>query len=249
MPKKKQIKIGRVAVHCSFDEIVTLKDLKPNPDNPNRHTDEQIELLAEMIKGNGWRDRITVSNQSGLIVKGHGRYMAAIKAGLKKAPVDYQDYKSEDLERADLIGDNKIAEFSFFDEKAVSDLIENLDTDFDMHLFGFGDIEKIIESGGGEELSKRLDSEIEVKQQKEDLAEEIKNNIMAKIETIIDKNPKEIENAQAVILSSAKNCNDYFILADPNLRDFILELKRYSKNKVKSPLEKVLKYHYSMKGG
>ena len=124
--QKKQIKIQGVPIHCSFDEIVKIADLKPNPENPNIHPDEQIILLAEMIRGNGWRDRITVSNQSGMIVKGHGRYLAAIKAGLKKAPVDFQDYDSEDHERADMVGDNKIAELSFLDEKAILNLTENM---------------------------------------------------------------------------------------------------------------------------
>lgn len=246
MAKKKQTKIDGIKIHCSFHKIVKLADLKPNPDNPNTHPQEQIDLLAEMIKGNGWRERITVSNRSGLIVKGHGRYLAAIKAGLSKAPVDFQDYENEGFEWADLVGDNKIAELSIFDEDAITELTKNLDDGFNINLFGFGDIEEIIESGGGEELSKRLDSEMEADQKQEDLAEEIKKSIIGKLEAIIDKNPKKIKNAQAVIVSSAKNCNDYFILADPELKDFISELKRYSKNKVKSPLEKVLKHHYSM---
>lgn len=246
MANKKQSKINGIKIHCSFDKVVKLADLKPNPDNPNVHPDEQIRLLAEMIKGNGWRERITVSNQSGMIVKGHGRYLAAIKAGFKKAPVDFQDYESEDKERADLIGDNKISELSFLDDEAVSNLIERLDINFDKRLLGFGNIDQMIEDGDGEELSKRLDAEMEFKQNEEDLAEEIKTHIIEKLEAVINKNPKEVKNAQAVIISSAKNCNDYFILADPNLKDFILELKRYSKNKEKSPLEKILKSHYSM---
>jgi hypothetical protein len=244
--KKPPTKADGVIVHCSFDQIVKLADLTPNPDNPNEHPQEQIELLSEMIKGSGWRDRITVSTRSGMIVKGHGRYLAAVHAGLKSAPVDFQDYKNADFEWADLVGDNKIAELSILDEDAAAELTKDLDDGFNINLFGFGDIEKIIEGGGGEELTKRLDAEMEVTQENENLAEEIKKNIMGKLEAIIDKNPKEMENAKAVILSSAKNCNDYFILADPNLKDFISELKRYSKNKVKSPLEKVLKNHYSM---
>ena len=71
--------------------------------------------------------------------------------------------------------------------------------------------------------------------------------IAGKLDAIAEKNPAELNNAQAVILSSAKNCNDYFILADPELKDFISELKRYAKNKVGSPLGEVLKSHYSMK--
>lgn len=152
MPKKKKTakkrvkQIDGISVHCSHDEIILLSKLRPNPENPNTHPDEQIELLAEMIRGNGWRDRITVSNRSGMIVKGHGRYMAAIRAGLSKAPVDYQDYATEAEEIADLIGDNKISEFSIIDEDAATALIDSLDVAFDMKLAGFD----IFAGGGGD---------------------------------------------------------------------------------------------------
>lgn len=136
--KKRSIrKIDGIPVYCSHDAVVKITDLRPNPDNPNRHPDEQIQLLSRMIRENGWRDRITVSNLSGMIVKGHGRYLAAIRAGLSMAPVDYQDYKTEVDEITDLIGDNKISEFSVIDEDAARRLIEGLNMDFDFELAGF----------------------------------------------------------------------------------------------------------------
>jgi predicted ATPase len=144
VPAKKKVvkkravkKIDGIPCYCSHDAVVAIKDLRPNPDNPNTHPDEQIEILSEMIKNNGWRDRITVSNRSGMIVKGHGRYMAAIRAGLRKTPVDYQDYATEADEVADLVGDNKISEFSIIDEDAAKTLLKNLDVNFDLRLAGF----------------------------------------------------------------------------------------------------------------
>lgn len=80
------------AVYCSFDKIVPISELKPNPDNPNTHGDSQIKLLGDIIESTGWRAPITVSKRSGLIVKGHGRRMAAIHKGLQYAPVEFQDY-------------------------------------------------------------------------------------------------------------------------------------------------------------
>jgi len=144
--KKRVKKISGVPVYCSHDAVVEISELRPNPDNPNSHPDEQIELLSEMIINNGWRDRITVSNRSGMIVKGHGRYMAAIRAGLRNAPVDYQDYKTEAEEIADLIGDNKISEFSIVDEDAAKRMLESLDSNFDLRLAGF-DVDAIVDPG------------------------------------------------------------------------------------------------------
>ena len=40
---------GGVPVFCAHDAIVPLKDLRPNPKNPNQHPPEQIKLLAEVF--------------------------------------------------------------------------------------------------------------------------------------------------------------------------------------------------------
>ena len=72
--------IGEVPVYCAYDEIVDIEKVVPNPKNPNQHSKKQIDLLAKIIKGTGWRNSITVSTRSGFIVKGHGRLAAAIHA-------------------------------------------------------------------------------------------------------------------------------------------------------------------------
>lgn len=91
---------GDVNVHCTFDRFVNINDVMPYPRNANRHSDDQINLLARLIcgdgekKGCGWRVPITVSNQSGFVVRGHGRLIVAKKLGMEQVPVDYQDYES-----------------------------------------------------------------------------------------------------------------------------------------------------------
>ena len=128
-----------VAVHCSHDALVALDQLRPNPSNPNKHPDAQIALLAKIIKAQGWRNPIVVSNRSGLITKGHARLSAAQLLGLSTAPVDRQDYESEQQEIADMIADNRIAELSEPDASMLRELVEQLDDgSFDMDLTGFG---------------------------------------------------------------------------------------------------------------
>lgn len=34
------------AIYCSYDDIVNIQDLKPNPDNPNEHGTKQFSLLG-----------------------------------------------------------------------------------------------------------------------------------------------------------------------------------------------------------
>jgi hypothetical protein len=128
------------AVFCRYDELVEVSALKPNPGNPNQHSDGQIELLAKIIKSTGWRAPITVSKRSGLITKGHGRRMAAMRAGLNYAPVEYQDYASEEEEHADLLADNRIAELANMDEDKLTAMLKEMQDmadDFDMDLTGY----------------------------------------------------------------------------------------------------------------
>ena len=129
-----------IVVHCAFDNMVAIEKIKPNPQNPNTHPKEQIELLAQIIKKNGWRAPITVSTNSGLIVKGHGRLMAAELLGCKTVPVDFQDYENESLELADLMADNRIAELSEIDNKKLLNLFEEFDSgEVEFELSGYDD--------------------------------------------------------------------------------------------------------------
>jgi ParB-like chromosome segregation protein Spo0J len=99
-----------ISVYCAYDDIIDIVSLVPNPRNPNQHSGKQIELLAKIIKNQGWRAPITVSTCSGFIVRGHGRLLAAKYLGVSQVPVDRQDYQNEAAEWADLIADNRIAE-------------------------------------------------------------------------------------------------------------------------------------------
>lgn len=117
-----------IPVYCSHDAIVALSDLKPNPDNPNRHPAEQLKKLGSVIRGNGWRQPITVSTRSGMIVKGHGRLLAAQLEELENAPVDYQNYESEAAELADLWADNYIAELAETDQQLAANLLAGIQT-------------------------------------------------------------------------------------------------------------------------
>jgi hypothetical protein len=123
---------------CRHDDAVDVTELVPNPRNPNKHPDKQIALLAKIIRAQGWRQPITVSNRSGFVVKGHGRLEAARLLGAELVPVERQDYATEAAEYADLIADNRIAELAEPDQGMLDDLLGDTMFDgFDMDLTGF----------------------------------------------------------------------------------------------------------------
>jgi DNA modification methylase len=131
-----------IPVYCRYDEAVDIDKITGHPRNPNKHSDEQIALLAKIIKASGWRNPICVSNRSGFVIKGHGRLMAARVLGASLAPVEYQDYESEAAEYNDLIADNRIAELAERDMSIIKDLLEELDTGAnDMDLTGYTEAE------------------------------------------------------------------------------------------------------------
>lgn len=145
-------------VHCAHTKLVAISKLKPNPDNPNTHPESQLRLLGKIIKTQGWRAPITVSNLSGLIVKGHGRLYAAQLEGLKRAPVDYQDYDTAEDERADMLADNRIAELAVIDLETLEMNKELLDSaGFDLELAGFEEEEATTTEAQGDDAVDAVD--------------------------------------------------------------------------------------------
>lgn len=127
-----------IPVYCAHDAVIAADEMRPNPKNPNMHPDEQLRRLGAIIRNAGWRNAITVSTRSGLIVRGHGRLAAAQLEGLSEVPVDYQDYASDAEELADLIADNRIAELADPDMQKLAGLFEEIDAaEFPIELTGF----------------------------------------------------------------------------------------------------------------
>ena len=138
-PKKSEIpKASGITVHCAHRYIADITELKPNGKNPNTHPDAQIALLAKIIREQGWRNPITVSARSGLIVSGHGRLEAAKLLNVEQVPVDVQHFASEAEEMAVVLSDNRLAELAEMDRDKLKDMLESIDvSDFDMDLTGF----------------------------------------------------------------------------------------------------------------
>ena len=120
------------------------KDLKPHPKNRNKHPKDQIERLAKILKYQGFRKPIVVSNLSGYVVEGHGRIQAALHNKWERVPVCYQDFEDETQEYAHLTADNAIALWAELDMAGInSDTLEL--GPFDTELLGIQNWESIAE--------------------------------------------------------------------------------------------------------
>jgi len=123
-------------IQCEYHKLLPLKEFKLNPLNPNKHSSEQIDRLVKLFQYQGIRKPIIVSKQTGLIVVGHGRLMAAEKAGLETYPAVYQDFTNTDQEYAFMISDNSSADWAELDLSAINANIKNMGPDFDIDNLG-----------------------------------------------------------------------------------------------------------------
>lgn len=130
-----------IKIHCKYDELINPKILINHPKNRNKHGQDQIERLAELYKYHGIRHPIIVSNLSKFIVAGHGRKLAAIRAGIDQMPVVYQDFESSEAEYAFIQADNAIALWAELDLAGINADIGDLGPDFDINMLGIQDFE------------------------------------------------------------------------------------------------------------
>lgn len=111
--------------------------------NPRTHPPAQIELLAELFKKYG-PDQDIVVDEKGIIIKGHGRKLAAIKAGRKTYPVTQWTGLSEEDKSALRISDNQVGLLSGWDTELVRFEIERLKrADYPIELLGFGEAQLV----------------------------------------------------------------------------------------------------------
>lgn len=124
-------------------QIVRLDTLKPSPLNAREHSEKQIDMIADSMRKFGFISPLVVDGKFE-IVAGHGRYEAAKKAGIKAVPIVRIEHLTEAEIRAYRLVDNRIAEESIWNEKALATEIDyliqaelNCEIDFSVEITGF----------------------------------------------------------------------------------------------------------------
>lgn len=129
-----------IEIKCKVEnfKLVPVDQIKPNPRNNNRHSIEQFEILKRIIKAHGFREPLTISNQSGFLNCGHLRLEVAKDLNMKEVPVIYQDFASEAEEYQHMTADNEVQRLSELDFQGVYDALKEI-PDIDTSLLGIED--------------------------------------------------------------------------------------------------------------
>lgn len=118
-------------------ERVPLDKLIPYARNARTHSESQVAQLAASMREWGWTNPVLV-DESGTIIAGHGRVMAARQLGFTEAPVMTARGWTDAQKRAYVIADNKLAMNADWDSEILAVEIDELrDAGFALDLLGF----------------------------------------------------------------------------------------------------------------
>ena len=113
---------------------MAVADLVPYENNP-RKNDEAVDKVALSISAFGFKVPIVIDSNN-VVVTGHTRLKAAKKLGLTTVPCIKADDLTDEQIKAFRLADNKVGEFSEWDEDKLAKELEEL-ADIDMSLYGF----------------------------------------------------------------------------------------------------------------
>lgn len=121
-------------------EQVPLNQLRPDPANPRRISDEELDSLERSIREFGFVQPILARHEDGIVIGGHQRLVAARRLGLATVPVTWLDLTVEQARLLNLAL-NKIS--GSWDDQLLARLLADLQSnaDVDLSLSGFGEDE------------------------------------------------------------------------------------------------------------
>ncbi len=115
----------------------SIDSLIPYAKNSRTHSDEQVAQIAASMKEWGWTNPILI-DETGSIIAGHGRVLAARKLGYTEAPVMVAEGWTQAQKAAYIIADNKLALNAGWDVDMLRLELGELEIEgFDLLLTGF----------------------------------------------------------------------------------------------------------------
>jgi ParB-like chromosome segregation protein Spo0J len=125
---------------------VSIDDLRPDPANPRRISDAQIEALTRSLQQFGFVQPVLARSEDKTAIGGHQRLVAARRLGYRTVPTVFLDITLEQARLLNL-GLNKIS--GDWDNELLARLLSDLSTEeVDLSLSGFDDdeVSKLLKS-------------------------------------------------------------------------------------------------------
>ena len=112
-----------------------VQDLKPYEKNAKKHSQAQVERIAQSIRDFGFNQPIVI-DRNRVVIVGHGRLEAAILLELEHVPAIMLDI-TEDQARAYRLADNKLNESDWDMDLVLEELKHLQSVNFDIGVTGF----------------------------------------------------------------------------------------------------------------
>jgi hypothetical protein len=122
---------------------VAISEIKPYERNPRTHPPDQIALLAQMMLKYGIDQPIVVDEKM-VILKGHGRRLAAIAAGFERFPVVIRRGLSAQDKIEMRVADNQVSLLAGWDKELIRlEVTEFKSLGGELKMLGFGDVQLV----------------------------------------------------------------------------------------------------------
>src|SRR5215216_5938112 len=117
-------------------EQILIDDLRPDPANPRRISNDQLEALTRSLQEYGFVQPVLARREDATVIGGHQRLLAARRLGYKTVPVIFLDITPEQAKVLNL-GLNKIS--GDWDQELLARLLFDLKPieGIDLTLSGF----------------------------------------------------------------------------------------------------------------
>ncbi|MGH2465819.1 MAG: DNA modification methylase, partial [Candidatus Limnocylindrales bacterium] len=138
---------------------VPLDDLRPDPANPRRSSDDARDALTRSLRQVGFVQPVLARREDGVVIGGHQRLVAARRLGLETVPVTYLDIS---VEQAHLLGLALSKISGSWDDQLLARLLADLQAsaELDLSLAGFAEdeVKNLLRSLAAQEKADRLEA-------------------------------------------------------------------------------------------
>ena len=133
-------------------ELVPIGDLRPNPKNPNKHSEDQINRLMAALRLDRQTRPLLARKANRMLIAGHGVHTAARRLGWTEIAVLFLDVDQHAADRI-MLADDRLAALSELDDRRVADLMKEI-SEGDWLATGYSveEANKLFEQSGVEDI-------------------------------------------------------------------------------------------------